>query len=488
MLFMGIDVGSSGVKVSLVDHTGEVRAFAQRGYSFECKDGKSELDPDMVFCKVEEAIKAITSKCDVSQLATIGTTSFGEMFVLLDNDRKVLCHSISYNDSRGEEEARKLEAEPGNDRIYEITGATINGMYSLPKLLWIKKNCPKIYEKAKTMCLFADFVLMRLGAETHMDYSLASRTLMFDVRNRCWSKEILEYTGIRSDILPKPVASGTIVGRINSRIAKKLGLPDKVLLLAGGHDQSCAALGAGITKAGKALDGMGSNECIVPVFEQVMIGEKMKQANLVCVPYILPEMYATYAFNRSAGTVLDWYARLLGDVSYETLFDEMSKKPSEMLFLPHFSGAATPYMDDHAQGAIVGLHLGRTRGEVTRSIVEGLQFEMRINLECLKAAGFVVQELFASGGMAGNDQILQIKADILNIPVHRLENSQTGTMAMVILGSVAKGVFPDISTAAEALVKNSKTFYPNEGLGEKYSEMFEQYRRMYDMVRTLQGR
>ena len=338
------------------------------------------------------------------------------------------------------------------------------------------------------MCLFADFILMKLGAEDHIDYSLASRTLMFDVRNRCWSKEILDFAGIEQEKLSDPVPSGTVVGKISADLAHELGLPANVLLLAGGHDQSCAALGAGIVKEGMALDGMGSNECIVPAFERVLINPGMQKANLVCVPYSIPELYVTYAFNRSAGTVLDWYRGLLGNVSYGELLGEMGERPSKMLFLPHFAGAATPYMDDEAKGAVMGLSLSTTRGELTRSIIEGLQFEVMINLQCLKEAGFGVRELFASGGMSQSDHVLQMKADILGLPVHRLENPQTGTLAMAILGSVAKGIYPDISSAVAGLVRRGRVFYPDARLHQEYGEMFEQYKNMYQAVKIVQRR
>lgn len=488
MLYMGIDVGSSGCKASVVNEKGELICYSERRYSFSYEDGRSELDPNEVFAKVIQAIKELTSKQDLNGIVTLSVTSFGEMFILLDENRNVLCNSISYNDRRGREEAEAVSIKFGNDKIYSITGATVNGMYSLPKLLWIKENRPDLYGKAKKICLFADFILIKLGAEFHMDYSLAARTLMFDVKNRCWSKSILEYAGIEEEKLSKPVSSGTVVGKINTRISEDLGLPRDVLLLAGGHDQSCAALGAGIIREGMALDGMGSNECIVPSFDSLMINESMKESNLVCIPYIIPDMYVTYAFNRTCGTVLDWYRGMLGDISYEELFGEMEKNPSKLLLLPHFAGAATPYMDDDAVGAMVGLHLGVSRKEITKSLIEGFNYEIMTNIQCLKNAGFQVRELYVSGGMSRNDRVLQIKADMLGIPIYRLENSQTGTMAMAILGSVVTGAYRDISDAAAGLVRSDRVFEPDQRQYDEYQHLFERYQKMYTAVKMIEGR
>ena len=485
---MGIDVGSSGCKVSVVNTTGDLICFADRRYSFVHENGTSELNPDLVFEKTKSAIKEIAKKTDLSQLVTLSVTSFGEMFVLLDENRKVLSNSISYDDHRGREESDALSEALGEDVIYSITGTTPNAMYSLPKLMWIKKHRPEIYAKASKICLFADFILVKLGAEYHMDYSLAARTMMFDVKNRCWSKSILEYAGIEEEKLSKPVPSGTIVGQISKSIAYELGLPEGLRLLAGGHDQSCAALGAGVIKEGIALDGLGSNECIVPCFEDLLINDTMKRSNLACVPFIIPNMYVTYAFNRTCGTVLDWYRNLLGNISYDEMLGEMDDTPTKQLFLPHFAGAATPYMDDNATGAWIGLDLTLTRKQVTKSIIEGFNYEIMTNLQCLKTAGFEVRELYASGGMSQNDKVLQIKADVLGVPIHRLENSQTGTMAMAILGSVAMNVYKDIPTAVAGLVRSAGTFEPDKIRHQEYQEIFEKYKKIYAAVKTVQGR
>lgn len=487
MLFMGIDVGSSGCKVSVVDEKGAVIHFAQRRYSFQYTDGLSELNPNLVFEKVLEAIKDITNRCSINELATLSVTSFGEMFVLLDENRNVLCNSISYDDRRGKAEAEDLLRDLGDDEVYKITGATISAMYSLPKLLWVKHNRPEIYKKAKKLCLFADYILIKLGAEYHIDYSLAARTLMFDVREKCWSKKILEYAGIEYELLSDPVPTGTVVGKIDSALAEELALPSNVLLLAGGHDQSCAALGAGIVQEGMALDGMGSNECIVPAFAQAMINRKMQNTNLACVPYSIPDMYITYAFNRTSGTVLDWYRKILGNPSYDEMFADIGGRPSGILFLPHFAGAATPYMDDDALGAVVGLNLSTTKSELTRSVIEGLNYEVMVNLQCLNNAGFHVRELFVSGGMSQNDKVLQIKADMLGLPIHRLKNAQTGTMAMAVFGSVAMGHFKDSRSAAAQMIRRGRVFLPNESLHDAYSEWFEKYKKMYSAVKMIRG-
>ncbi len=485
MLFMGIDVGSSGCKTSVINEEGTVVCFASKEYSFTYTSAGCELDPKTVYQSVLDTIKKLSSENDLSELKTVSVTSFGEMFVLLDKDRQVISESISYEDKRGGEQLAALSEKLGKDEIYKITGTVPDAMYSLPKLLWIKEHKPEIYEKAKHMCMFADFILIMLGAEYHTDYSLAARTLMFDVNKKCWSSEILECAGIDTELLNMPVASGTPVGKIDKRITEEANLPNNVVLLAGGHDQPCAALGAGILKSGIALDGMGSNECIVPVFDSCMINDTMKNSNLVCVPYIVTGLYVTYAFNRTAGSLFKWYNNIISGNSYRELISEMPDIPSELFVLPHFAGAATPYMDDTSVGAVIGLKLGTTRGMLTKGILEGLNYEMLINLTCLKNAGFKVERLVASGGMSRDDEILSLKADILGIPVERLTNSQTGTVGTAILGGTAMGVYKSFEEAADVLVRSEKVFYPNSKRHAQYRELFLKYMSLYGTIKNF---
>lgn len=482
---MGIDVGSSGCKTSVIDENGKIICFCSEEYSFTYSDNYCELDAKMVYDKVTATIKKLATSNDLSELKTISVTSFGEMFVLLDKEKRVLMNSISYEDLRGSSELTRLSEKLSKDRIYEVTGAIPDPMYSLPKLIWIKNNKPDIYEKTRYFCMFADFILLMLGACHHTDYSLAARTLMFDVFNKCWSSKILSHAQIDSSILGETVSSGTPVGAISEKVAEELSLPKGITLLAGGHDQPCAALGGGIIKSGIALDGMGSNECIVPSFDRLMINENMKGSNLVCVPHIVPDMYVTYAFNRTSGSLFKWYNNIIDNSDYTRLINEMPDNPTDLFVLPHFAGAATPYMDNSSVGAIVGLKLSTTKGMLTKGILEGLNYEMLINLKCLEKSGFRVENIFAAGGMSQNDRILQLKANILGIPVHKLANSQTGTLGTVILGGIAMGIYNDFNEATKALVHTEKVFYPDAGQNAVYSTQFKKYINLYDSVKAF---
>ncbi len=485
MLFMGIDIGSSGCKISVIDENGNIKHSSHREYSFSYDEDKIELSPELVYDSVKEAVTEITRENPNIGIDAISATSFGEMVILLDDDGNVLSDSISYSDPRGHIQINEFSKNFGEDKIYNITGTTPESMYSLAKLLWFKENKKEVFSKTKKICLFADYILQRFGADYHMDYSLASRTQMFDVKNRKWSSEIVSASGIDEKILPPLVSSGTSVGRVSRETQAQLGIDEGTLIIAGGHDQCFASLGAGVISGGMALDGMGSNECIVPVFDSPLINDKMKKSAFACVPYILDGKYVTYAFNRSSGTVIDWYRKIRENADYEKMFSNLKNEPSKVLCLPHFSGAATPYMDDDAKGAIVGLDLSVSADDITKGIIDGLNYEMKINLDALFECGQKVEKLYVSGGLSKSDLVLQTKADILAMDIHRLKTPHTGTLAVAILASVAMGIYPTLEVAVEKMVHTEKVFTPNMENHEKYMEQYRKYKKMYECIKTI---
>lgn len=486
MLFLGMDLGSSGCKASVFDENGTLKYSACRSYSFShTPDGRSELDPKLLLDAAFEVFAELGEKYDMSELATLSADSFGEMFVTLDENGDPIGNSISYNDIRGEVEANELEAAVGADRLYAVTGATAHGMYALPKLMWIKRHEPKRYEKTARIHLFADYLLTALGATPHTDHSLAARTLCFDVTKKEWSGEILSAAGISPSLFTKAVAPGTPVGQLAGELAKRFHFPENVILIAGAHDQVAAAMGVGALTPGTVLDGMGSNECLVPCFDRPLINSAMRESNLVCVPHALPGRYVTYAFNSTAGSAWKWYCDLMRE-GYASLLTDLPAAPTDMFFVPHMAGAATPYMDDRAEAALIGMTLGSDRGQITKAILEGLNFEMMVNLECLRKAGFEVKELYCTGGMARSDEIMQLKADMLGLPAVRCGTSESGARGLILGGLVEKGICRDLNDAARRVSAKGDRFIPNEALSKVYAKRFDIYRQYYPTLRSVE--
>jgi xylulokinase len=307
MSLMGVDIGTSGCKATIIDLEGNIKGQAYYEYSFfSPKPGWEEIDPEQVWKSVKKVIGDSLTQYQGEPIKAISVSSFGEAAIPIDREGKVLHNSIIYIDIRGQEEAEYLKLRLGYEKILGITGVSVHPMYTINKIMWLKKHIPEVYNNTWKFLLFADFILFKLGAKAHTDYSLAARTMAFDIVNKCWSAEILECAGVNEDKFGEPVQAGTVVGEISRSIAKELGLPENIILVAGGHDQTCAALGAGVIKSTFAVDGLGTTECITPAFDKPIISDSMAKNSFACVPHVIKDMYVTYAFTFTSGSLLKW--------------------------------------------------------------------------------------------------------------------------------------------------------------------------------------
>lgn len=494
-MYIGLDVGTSGCKASLIDERGRVVQHRNCEYDLTFpKAGWIEMDPRVVWPAVKEALRGLTGTGEARALAI---ASFGEAVVLLDAADEVLCNSIFYSDVRGTEEVQDLQQMFDKQWLQTTTGMPVNPMYSINKLLWIKKHQPDILAKARRLMLFGDYILYKLSGERCIDYSLASRTMALDLQGKCWNPQILEALGLAPAAFSRPVLAGEIVGRLRPEVAAETGLSRDLVLVSGGHDQVCAALGSGAIQPGQAVDGMGSSECISVVLDSGMIHPQMFVANYCCEPHAVRDRYVTLAFNNSAGTAIKWYRdtfeqELLqqcgatGRNPYAILDEGCRPEPSGLLFLPHLAGSGTPYMDSLSSGAIIGLNLSSDKRDIYRAILEGLCYEMRFNLETLADCGIHLSSvLTAVGGGAKSPALLQIKADILGIQVQTLQSGESGTMGLVMLCAVAMKDYSDLQQAAEELIRPKQSFSPNPVLRDAYEAKYRQYKRVYEAVKEI---
>jgi xylulokinase len=498
MSVLGIDIGTSGCKASVVDAAGRILGQAYREYPLVSPGpGLEEIDPEVVWRSTKEVIgRAAAESARGDPVAAISVSSFGEAVVPLASYGLPLRNAILYIDRRGADEARFLEEGIGRAKVQAITGAPPHPMYSISKILWLKRNERDTYERTWKFLLMADYILFRLGASPRTDYSLAARTQAFDIVRKVWSPEILGYMGIDAEKLGDPVQAGTAVGELDNDLAGELGLPAGALLVAGGHDQPCAALGSGVTGPGVAVDGLGSTECATPAFDHPIMNEAMARGGFACVPHVVPGLYVTYAFTFTCGSILRWFRDTLaggrqaeadrrGVDIFDLLIEEAAGQPSPLLLLPHFAGAATPYMDPQAKGAIVGLGIETTGRDIIRAILEGVTFEMMLNLERLEEAGIKIEELRAAGGLSKSGTFLQLKSDMMGRPISALDVGEAGTLGVALLAGAACGLYPDARAGAKALVRTRQVFEPDMAAHAGYMERFEQYKRMYPAVKEI---
>jgi xylulokinase len=323
--------------------------------------------------------------------------------------------------------------------------------------------------------------------------------MAFDLRRNAWSTEILEAAGVDPAKLPEVAPAGTAVGTVSNAICDQLGLPRGIVAVTGGHDQPCGALGAGISEPGLAMDATGTVECITPIFDAPVLTDAMQQNNYCCYHHVVPGLYASLAFNFTGGSLLRWYrdqfgameleeARVSGLDVYDIMIGKAAGGPSSVFVLPHFTMTGTPWFDAHSRGAILGLTLATTREEVVKGLLDGITYEMRLNLDRLDAAGVRVDRLRAIGGGAKSRTWMQLKADIFHRPVSSLNVSEAACLGAAMLAGVATGEYPSAQDAARNLVRVVDTFDPRPEEAARYEETYAVYRELYPTLRDLNRR
>lgn len=481
MYIGGIDVGTTGCKLTICNDKGEFIQNFYREYEIIRVDGSQEINAADIFNAVCHMIKEGAKECEI---AAIGISSFGETFVAIDENDNLLLPSMLYTDPRGGEECKELCDALGEDTIIKICGAKPHQMYSLPKLLWIKNNLPDVFAKIKRVLLIEDYIVYMLTGNAYINYSLAARTMAFDIRNKCWSSEILSAAGIDKELLSTPVPPAHIAGEIKPEIAKMLGIKNSIKIVNGAHDQVSAAVGAGVLESGQAMDGTGTVECVVPVFDKIPENEQLYNEGYAVVPFAIDGKYVCYALSYTGGAAIKWFRdNISTEKSYAVLDKSVKDGPTGILVMPHFAGGANPYMDIRSKAAFLGLTLGHTSSDIYKALMEGVTYEMMINVTHLESYGIVPQKLYATGGGAASEVWLQIKADILNRPITALLAKEAGACGTCMLTGCAMGIYKDLFEAKNYFVKEKKTFTPKDNAN--YKKYFEAYKKIYGAVRPI---
>ena len=485
MKIAGLDIGTTGCKCTVFDENGKYLNKAYRSYPVIRLDNSDEIDVSVIMGCVYDAIAEMTAL--YRDISGIGVTSFGETFVLCDDSGTPLHHAMLYTDKRGASECAELTEKLGAETIARISGLRPHEMYSIPKLMWIKKHRPEVYSAAQRIHLIGDYVVWHLTGVHQLDWSLASRTMGFDIRKMEWSKEIFNAAGIDTDLMGKPVPTGTPAGKITAEAAERTGLSPDTLIVSISHDQVAAAVGAGVFDSSAAVDGAGTVECLTPVYDTMPEAEAMFEGFYSAVPYLTQGKYVAYAFSYTGGAILQWFTQEFG--SGED-FSELENAytadhPTGLLVLPHFAGAATPYMDTGSKGAVIGLTMSTTKAELYRACMEGVAYEMRLNYEHLLKSGICFKKIHATGGGAKSKVWMQMKADVLNIPITALKTADAGTVGSAMLTGIAIGLFRDLNDAAAHMVEETETYQPDERRHRQYMEVYDRYKRVYGAVRDL---
>ena len=481
MISLGIDIGGTGCKCVAFSDAGVQLALSYEEYPLAA--GTVNLPPEILCRSVFHVIRACADKLSNKEdIAAITVSSFGESFVALDADGNPLDDIRMYFGNSESAAFDALVERVGAERFMDICRILPDSSYSLAKMLYTKEIAPRPVWK---FLFIAGFLCYRLSGKAATDVSLACRSLLYDVKERCWSDELLGQANIRKDQLPEVVQPGTALGRILPEIAAGLGLPETTLVVIGTHDQIVNALGAGVHRAGDAVDTSGTCECITPLFAEIPESSDFQRDNFACVPYLEGRGYVTYAYNISAGSVVKWYRDALAyhlkqdeRSIYDVLNESAPTEPTDLMVLPFLQGmGGTPDVNPNMTGLIAGLTTQTRLPDIYRAILEGVTFEMRYNQERLAENGVTFQRLLACGGGTRSKVWLQIKADVLGCDIVPAQAEETGAMGSAILGLAAVlGVSP--LEIAPRFWKYGETIRPNNAHMEIYNRRYALYKQL----------
>jgi xylulokinase len=502
MSYLGLDIGTTGCKAAVFDAEGAPLALAYREYPLlSPQPGWAEIDSGLVCRSCCDVIREAAAASRGDPVVAMGISSQGEAFTPVDAQGRLLGNGMVSSDAR----AVDIVGQVGNlphgltaRRLYDLTGHTPHPMFTIFKLLWLRQHRPEVFAATRRFLCFEDLFHAHLGLEPAISWPLAGRTMLFNIHTHEWDAEILDAISLEPDRLARPAASGNVVATLPRKVTSDLGLADDAIIVAGGHDQPCGALGAGVVEPGMAMYASGTTECICPMFAQSRLDRRLFDANLCTYDYTLPGRYTTVLFSLTGGNLLRWFrdhwaqaevaaAAQTGGDCYDLLMRAMAAEPTDLLVLPYFTPSGTPYFDCHVPGAILGLRLETTRGQVLRALIEGVAMEMRLNLEILNESGIAVQQLRAIGGGARSPTLVQLKADVLGRPIVTLAVTEAGCLGTAMLACAAHANVP-ASELAATWVKTGAAIEPDARRAARYDERFQAYRELYPALRKTWSR
>jgi xylulokinase len=486
MSLLGIDVGTTGCKAAAFSEEGTLLASAYEEYDLlRPQPGWAELDPAHVWNKIQATIRRASAATASDPIRALAVSSLGEAMVPVTADRRIVGLSIVANfDLRGGEYLDSLRTHLDEERLYAITGNTLGSNYSLPKLLWLRQHQPDLYRRADKFLLWGGFVPYMLGAGAAVDYSLANRTLLFDLERATWSSEILDLTGIDGGKLPEAVPAGTAIGTVADQVAGELGLPRGVTVVAGAHDQCATAIGCGVVADGRAVYGMGTFTCITPVFSQRRAPRLMLERGLNTQHLAVPGKYVCFIYN-PGGSLVKWFRDTFapggeaGGEQYDSLFAEMPPGPSGVMVLPHFAPTGPPAFISDSTGLIAGVRLETSRGEILKGILEGITFHLKECVDALPPTGIEIADYRVAGGGSKSDRWVQLCADILGQRFVRPKVAEAGALGAAIIAGVGSGLYPSFEGGVEAMVRLEREFEPDLQQHERYAEWYELYKQLW---------
>lgn len=486
MLYIGIDLGTSSVKLLLMDEKGAILKTVSREYPlYFPQAGWSEQNPEDWLKETVTGIRELTADVDKSQVAGIGCCGQMHGLVILDGNDKVIRPAILWNDGRTSEETDYLNTVIGKDKLSEYTANIAFAGFTAPKVLWVKKHEPENFANIVKVMLPKDYINYMFTGTFCTDVSDASGMLLFDVKNKCWSKEMLDICGLKEEQLPKIYESADTVGTLKESVANELGLTAGVKVCAGAGDNAGAAVGTGTVGSGICNISLGTSGTIFITSEDFRVDPNNA---LHAFAHADGNFHLMGCMLSAASCNKWWQESVLGSNDYT---GEEAKIPTELLgknrvfFLPYLMGERSPINDTEARGTFIGLSPDTDRAALKLAVLEGVAFAMRDSFEVAKSLGLNIEISRICGGGAKSPLWRKIFANVLNIDICTVETEEGPGYGGAILAAVACGEWKTVRQASTELFKIKEITSPEPELAALYEERYKQFRQIYPTLKGL---
>ena len=484
MLYIGIDLGTSAVKLLLMKGNGEIAKIVTKEYPlYFPKPGWSEQNPEDWFVKTMEGIGELIKDCDRSQIAGISFGGQMHGLVALDEKDEVIRPAILWNDGRTAKETAFLNEVIGKDQLSRYTANIAFAGFTAPKLLWMKENEPEKFAKIRKIMLPKDYVAYRLSGCFGTDVSDASGMLLLDVKNRCWSKEMLDICEVKEEMLPKLYESYEVTGTLRQEIADTLGVSRQVKVIAGAGDNAAAAIGTGTIGDGMCNLSLGTSGTIFISSDCF----KVDKNNALHSFAHADGSYHLMGCMLSAASCNKWWSEeILKTKNYareQAGITKLGKNP--VFYLPYLMGERSPHNNPDVRAMFIGMSMDTTREDMTQAVLEGVMFGLRDSLEVARSLGLHIDRTKICGGGAKSPLWKKMAANILNLKLDELTVEEGPALGGAMLATVGCGEYESVKAAAKAIVRTEGTVEPEADLVAAYEIKYQQFRRIYPTVKDL---
>lgn len=482
MLYIGVDLGTSAVKLLLMQTDGTIKKIVSKEYPLSFpKPGWSEQNPADWWNACVAGIQELVAEADKSQVAGISFGGQMHGLVALDKHDEVIRPAILWNDGRTTEETEYLNETVGREKLSQYTANIAFAGFTVPKLLWMKKHEPELFAKIDKIMLPKDYIAYRLSGVHCTDVSDASGMLLMDVKNKCWSKEMMKICGIKEQQLAHIYESYEAVGTLLPETAQLLGLPQSVIVAAGAGDNAAAAVGTGTVGDGSCNLSLGTSGTVFIASDQFAVDSH----NALHAFAHADGHYHLMGCMLSAASCNKWWMEDILETKDFAAQQEGITKLGEnhVYFLPYLMGERSPHNDPKARGTFIGMTMDTTRADMTQAVLEGVAFALRDSFEVAKLLGIQIERTKICGGGAKSPLWKKMIANILNIKVDTLASEEGPALGGAMLAAVANGEYESVAQAAEAIVKVTDTVEPQAELAALYEKRYQTFREIYPKLK-----